>query len=186
MMLLARAGSTRSRLMAIRAQVHLHHGKVTVYSRKGINWTKEFRRIASAAEKLKVRDAIIDGEAVVYGVTGLPDFQALRRELGARNSGALRYHAFDLLYLDGRDVRQLPYVQRKAQLQQLLKGVPETLIYVEYLEADGARVFEHACKMGLEGIVAKRRDSVYRSGRSDAWLKLKMQEERHIPESSLS
>jgi bifunctional non-homologous end joining protein LigD len=120
-----------------RAQVHLYQGKVTVYSRRGLNWTKEFARIAEAAHKLGAREAVFDGEAVVYGTNGVPDFQALRRELGARNSGALRYHAFDLLYLDGSDLRPLPYVERKRLLEGLLKDALQELIYVEYLEADG-------------------------------------------------
>jgi bifunctional non-homologous end joining protein LigD len=164
-----------------RAQVHLHRGKVTVYSRKGLDWTSQFRRIADSAKLLKASDAVMDGEAVVIGSTGLPDFQALRRELGKRSTATLLYYAFDLLYLDGRDLRQLPYVERKQELEQLLKGAPQNLIYVEYLEADGRRIVEHACKMGLEGVVAKRRDSVYRSGRSESWVKLKCKKSDTFP-----
>jgi bifunctional non-homologous end joining protein LigD len=157
-----------------RAQAHLRDGNATVYSRTGLNWTNQFARIAEGVKKLSARDAVIDGEAAVYGTNGLPDFQEMRRATAARSSADLRYHAFDLLYLDGRDLRQLPYVERKAALERLLKDAPEALIYVEHLEAeDGQRVFEHACQMGLEGIVAKRRHSPYRSGRTDAWLKLK-------------
>lgn len=165
-----------------RAQVHLRRGKATVYSRTGLDWSKQFRRIGAAVEKLAAREIVFDGEAVVYGTNGLPDFQAMRRATGARSSAALRYHAFDLLYLDGRDLRQVPYIERKALLAELLKGAPQDLIFVEHLEAeDGQRVFEHACKMGLEGIVAKRRDSIYRSGRTDAWLKLKFKRSDTFP-----
>ena len=165
-----------------RAQAHLREGKATVYSRTGLNWTKQFARIAEGAEKLSAREAVIDGEAVVYGTNGLPDFQAMRRATGANSSSALRYHAFDLLYLDGHDLRQLPYLERKALLEGLLKDAPQELIYVEHLQAeDGQRVFEHACKMGLEGVVAKRRDSVYRSGRTDSWLKLKCKKSDTFP-----
>jgi bifunctional non-homologous end joining protein LigD len=164
-----------------RAQVHLRHGDVTVYSRRGLNWTSQFRRIADSAKLLNAKEAVVDGEAVVIGSAGLPDFQALRRELGKHASGALLYHAFDLLYLDGSDLRALPYVERKRLLEQLLKGAPQNLVYVEYLEADGARVFEHACKMGLEGVVAKRRDSVYRSGRTESWIKLKCKKSDNFP-----
>ncbi len=156
-----------------RAQIHLRDGKVVIYSRTGLDWTKQFRALAAAARELEVRSAIIDGEAVAYGTTGRPNLQALRRELGRHSTGALRYHAFDLLALDGRDLRQLPYLERKRLLQGLLAQAPPALIYVEYLEGDGARIFEHACKIGLEGIVAKRRHSVYSSGRSDSWIKLK-------------
>lgn len=164
-----------------RAQVHLRDDRVTVYSRRGLDWTQQFQAIADAAKKLNGKDAIIDGEAVVYGGSGVPDFQSLRRELGKRKSGALRYHAFDLLYLDGQDLRRHPYVERKQKLQELLTDAPETFIYVDYLEADGDRVFEHACKMGLEGIVAKRRDSLYRSGRTDSWIKLKCRKSDTYP-----
>jgi bifunctional non-homologous end joining protein LigD len=156
-----------------RAQLHVAPGKVVIYSRTGLDWTRQFAGVAAAAAKLEVRSAIIDGEAVAYGTTGRPDLQALRRELGRHSTGALRYHAFDLLALEGRDLRQLPYVERKRLLQQLLAQAPPTFIYVEYLEGDGARIFEHACKIGLEGIVAKRRNSIYSPGRSESWMKLK-------------
>jgi bifunctional non-homologous end joining protein LigD len=156
-----------------RAQAHSRNGRVTIYSRSGYDWTGQFASIAKAASKLKVRDAIIDGEATVLGNTGLPDFQALRRELGNRESPRLLFHAFDLLYLNGRDLRRTPLLERKQALKRLLQGAPPNLIYVDFLEADGTRVFDQACRMGLEGIVAKRVDSPYRSGRQDSWIKVK-------------
>src|SRR5437588_8053734 len=88
-----------------RAQVHIRDAKVTIYSRNGYDWTEQFAPIAKAALNLKTRDAILDGEATVLGNTGLPDFQALRRELGNGESRRLIYHAFDLLFLNGRDLR---------------------------------------------------------------------------------
>jgi bifunctional non-homologous end joining protein LigD len=156
-----------------RAQVHIRDKRVTVYSRSGYDWTDEFAPIVKAASQLKVREAIIDGEATVLGNTGLPDFQALRRELRNPESKRLIYHAFDLLYLDGRDLRRAPLLQRKKALKSVLEDGPAALVYVDYLDADGTRVFEHACRMGLEGIVAKRVDTPYRSGRQDSWIKLK-------------
>jgi bifunctional non-homologous end joining protein LigD len=156
-----------------RAQMHLNEGKVTVYSRTAVNWTTQFARIVQGAVQLPARTAIIDGEAVVYGATGLPDFQALRRELGKYQTGRLVYHAFDLLYLDGFDLRDAPYLERKRMLQALLTDAPEQIVYVEYLAGDGEQVFAHACKMGLEGVVAKRGDAPYRSGRQESWIKLK-------------
>jgi bifunctional non-homologous end joining protein LigD len=156
-----------------RAQVHIRNRRVTIYSRTGYDWTEQFGPIAKAASKLKVREAIIDGEATVLGNTGLPDFQALRRELGNRKSSRLLLHAFDLLYLNGRDLRRAPLVERKQALKRLLEGAPHSLAYVDFLEADGTRVFEQACRMGIEGIVAKRVDMPYRSGRQDSWIKLK-------------
>jgi bifunctional non-homologous end joining protein LigD len=156
-----------------RAQVHIRDGKVTVYSRNGYDWTEQFSVIAKAAASLDVREAIIDGEATVIGTNGLPDFQALRRELNKPHSSRLKYHAFDLLWRDGKDLRGLPLIERKAALKEVLEDTPGMISYVDHLEADGQRMFEHACKMGLEGIVAKRRDSVYRSGRQESWVKLK-------------
>src|SRR3954464_12285274 len=156
-----------------RAQVHIRAKRVTVYSRSGYDWTDEFAPIAKAAAQLKVREAIIDGEATVLGNTSLPDFQELRRELRNRQSKRLTFHAFDLLYLNGRDLRRAPLLERKEALKSVLDDGPTTLVYVDFLEADGTRVFEQACRMGLEGIVAKRVDTPYRSGRQDSWLKLK-------------
>jgi bifunctional non-homologous end joining protein LigD len=156
-----------------RAQVHIRNKRVTIYSRSGYDWTDEFAPIARAASKLKVRDAIFDGEATVLSNTGLPDFQALRRELRNPESKCLIYHAFDLLYLNGRDLRRAPLLQRKEALKSVLENGPPTLVYVDFLKADGERVFEQACWMGLEGIVAKRVDTPYLSGRQDTWVKLK-------------
>ncbi|HYZ62839.1 MAG TPA: DNA ligase D [Acetobacteraceae bacterium] len=156
-----------------RAQVHVGGGRVTVYSRGGLDWTDRFGAITDAAARLAVRNCILDGEAVVYGATGRPDFQALRRALGKGGTDRMRYHAFDVLALDGYDLRLVPYLDRKLVLQGLLAGAAPTFIFVEYLEADGELAFEHACRIGLEGLVAKRRDSVYRSGRVETWIKLK-------------
>jgi bifunctional non-homologous end joining protein LigD len=157
-----------------RAQVQIHHGRITVYSRSGYNWTDHFHQIAHAAKVLSGHDLIIDGEATVFGNTGLPDFQALRRELAKKHSDRLVYLAFDLLYLDGYDLRSAPLIERKRALQSLLAKPPPKLVYVEHFEMDdGEAVYRHACKLKLEGIVSKRRDSPYRSGRQESWLKLK-------------
>ena len=142
-----------------RAQVHIRNGRVTIYSRSGYDWTSQVAPIANGVSELKVREAIIDGEATVLGNTGLPDFQALRRELGNRESTRLVLHAFDLLYLNGRDLRRVPLLERKQALKRLLESAPPNLVYVDFLEADGTHVFDQACHMGLEGIVAKRVDA---------------------------
>jgi bifunctional non-homologous end joining protein LigD len=156
-----------------RAQLHVNDGKVTIYSRRGNDWTETFGAIAEAAHRLKVRQLILDGEAVVVSSTGVADFHALRRERGRRNSERLTYQAFDLLYLNGRDFRPEPYVDRKAALKRLLANAPNTLSYVDYMEGDGETIFKHACAMGLEGIVSKRLGAPYRSGRTSDWVKLK-------------
>ncbi|MFL6790095.1 MAG: DNA ligase D [Bradyrhizobium sp.] len=164
-----------------RAQLHIREDEVRVYSRTGLDWTKQFSSIAAAAPALKAKTAIIDGEAVVYGTNGVPDFQQLRRELGARKSERVRYHAFDLLYLDGYDLREVPYIERKKLLECLLKGAPETFIFVECIEADGKTVFALACKLGVEGVIAKRTDTPYRSGRQESWIKLKCKKSETLP-----
>jgi bifunctional non-homologous end joining protein LigD len=157
-----------------RAQVHIHHGRITVYSRSGYNWTGHFHQIAHAVKALSGHDLVIDGEATVFGNTGLPDFQALRRELAKRHSDRLVYLAFDLLYLDGYDLRGAPLIERKRTLHDLLAKPPSKIVYVEHFEMDdGEAVYRHACKLKLEGIVSKRRDSPHRSGRQEIWLKLK-------------
>jgi hypothetical protein len=134
----------------------------------------KFCQIARSAEALSARDLIIDGEATVLGTTGLPDFQELRRELAQKHSGRVIYQAFDLLYLDGQDLRNVPLIERKHALQDVLAKAPSTIGYAESVEQqDGHTVFRHACKLGVEGIVSKRRHSPYRSGRPETWIKLK-------------
>jgi ATP-dependent DNA ligase len=129
-----------------RAQVHIHHRRITVYSRSGYNWTGHFHQIAHAVRALSGHDLIIDGEATVFGNTGLPDFQALRRELAKWQSNRLVYLAFDLLYLDGYDLRGAPLIERKSALQGLLAKPPPKLVYVEHFEMDdGEAVYRHAC-----------------------------------------
>ena len=97
------------------------------------------------------------------------------------SSGRLKYHAFDLLWHDGKDLRGRKLIERKELLKEILDDAPSALSAVEHLESDGQRIFEHACKMGLEGIVAKRRDSPYRSGRSESWIKLKCVQSETLP-----
>jgi bifunctional non-homologous end joining protein LigD len=156
-----------------RAQVHIRDGKVTVYTRNGHDWTNEFGAIATAAAKLEIHDAILDGEATVLGSTGAADFQALRRELGQKRSSRLLFYAFDVLWLDGQDLRARPLIERKKLLQRILKHAPKALSYVDHFDDEGQRVFEHACRMHLEGLVAKRKDAPYRSARQESWIKLK-------------
>ncbi|RZN33768.1 DNA ligase D [Bradyrhizobium sp. Leo121] len=164
-----------------RAQLHLRPDETRVYSRTGLDWTEEFSSIANGAERLKVKSAVIDGEAMVYGSNGLPDFQQLRRELGRRESAQLHYHAFDLLYLDGYDLRAAALKERKELLKHVLADAPKTFILVEHVLADGDEIFRNACRMGLEGLVAKRIDAPYRSGRQESWVKLKCKKSETFP-----
>ncbi|WP_201270037.1 DNA ligase D [Sinorhizobium meliloti] len=165
-----------------RAQLHIHKSEITVYSRTGLDWTKEFKPIATAAEALAGHDVIMDGEATVFGKTGLPDFQALRRELAKPASPHLTFQAFDLLYLDGYDLRRMPLVERKRVLRELIGDRGGAIAYVDHLDIhEGAEVYEHACIMGLEGIVSKRKDAPYRSGRQEIWTKTKCTKRAAFP-----
>ncbi|OBQ85620.1 DNA ligase D [Mesorhizobium sp. WSM3873] len=156
-----------------RTQLIVEGATARAFTRRGYDWSHRYRRIVQAAAGLPVKSAIIDGEAVVLGDTGLPDYQALERELGNPNSPRLIFYAFDLLHLDGRDLRQQPLVERKAALETLLKHSAPTLTYAEHLEVSGREMFDHACRMGLEGIVSKRADAPYRSGVQTSWVKVK-------------
>lgn len=156
-----------------RAQLSIHDGVIKVYSRRGYDWTEQFAPIAHAAEYLRTDDAVIDGEAVVLNAAGAPDYNLLRRELGKTEAAQLQFWAFDVMYLDGLDLRRCRLVDRKEALRALLQDAPAPLVYLEPFEADGAELFEHACKLGFEGVVSKRRNSPYRSGEQPDWIKVK-------------
>ncbi len=114
---------------------------------------------------------MIDGEGVILGQDGVSDFDRLHSR---RHDGEVQLLGFDLLELDGVDLRDHPFITRKAMLGSLLRRSRDGVQYVEHIEAtDGATVFEHACKLGLEGIVSKRRDKPYQHGRSRMWLKVR-------------
>jgi bifunctional non-homologous end joining protein LigD len=145
-------------------------GRVRLYSRPGNDLTDRFRLIVEALVWLRVGSCIIDGEAVCCGDDGMPSFDRIRYR---RHDESVFLHAFDLIELNGDDLRREPFNTRKATLASLLRRAASGLRLNEHIEADGPTVFAHACKMGLEGIVSKRKDSPYRSGRSPDWLKSK-------------
>jgi bifunctional non-homologous end joining protein LigD len=155
-----------------RAQAHKGNGRVTVFSRRGYNWTDRFGSIGGHLDELRVGSVILDGEVVFIGRNGKPDFAGLRGALG-RKTERLHFYAFDLLFLDGEDWRRKPLLERKRRLQALLRGAPEQLQYVEHMQGDSRLIVEHACKLGLEGIVSKQVDSPYKSGRQESWRKSK-------------
>ena len=119
---------------------------------------------------LRARSFTLDGEAVVCGADGLAVFDALHRRHEATD--AILY-AFDLLELNGKDLRPMPLSERRAKLARLLARAPAGIVFNEHTEEDGAVVFRHACKLGLEGIVSKRLTAPYRSGPSRDWIKVK-------------
>jgi ATP-dependent DNA ligase len=143
---------------------------VRLFTRRGFDWTDRYPTIAAAAAKLTARSFTIDGEAVVCGPDGVAVFEALHRR--QRVKEAILY-AFDLLELDGKDLRPRPLGERKARLAKLLTRKTGGIVFNEHTEEDGATVFRHACKLGFEGIVSKRLSKPYQSGRSGQWLKVK-------------
>jgi bifunctional non-homologous end joining protein LigD len=143
---------------------------VRLLTRRGNNWTQRYPLIAAAVDALRVRSCLIDGEAVACGDDGLPAFDRLRYR---RADASVFLFAFDLIELDGDDLRREPLDVRKATLRSLLVKVAPGLRWNEHIEGDGETIFRHACKLGLEGIVSKRKGSPYRSGRSPDWHKMK-------------
>jgi bifunctional non-homologous end joining protein LigD len=156
-----------------RIQMRVLDGEVTLRTRKGLDWTTKYPAIARAAGKFP--DAIIDGEVCALDENGAPDFAALQAALSEGKTDALVYFAFDLLFEGGEDLRTLPLSDRKARLQQLLldAGDDARLRFVEHFETGGEAVLRSACRLSLEGIVSKRGDAPYVSGRPDTWVKSK-------------
>ena len=160
-----------------RLAVHIEPGKVRVITRGGHDWTARFPTIAHDVRELGLDTAILDGEAVVLDERGAADFGALQKALGGRGgrrsaAGAILY-AFDLLYLDGRDLRALALDERRDMLERLIGKQHSSIRLSEEVNAYGADFLKLACQLGLEGIIAKRRDAPYRSGRGGEWLKIK-------------
>jgi len=123
-----------------------------------------------AAAGLKVKTAWLDGEIVVVLASGLTSFQRLQNALSNAATEDLRYFLFDLPYLDGHDLRQLPLVERKRLLEKILGGAPRVLSYSSHVAGSGETFYSEACRLRLEGIVSKKAQSVYRAGRTRDWL----------------
>lgn len=151
-----------------RVQVHLVNEAIKIYTRCGHDWTKRFRKVADDAWHIGAGSAIIDGEIVVPAADGTTDFSVLQNELKGQ-SNKIVLVAFDLLYLNGHDLRKRPLMERKKHLKKIIDGTD--LQFSESFEVDGKEMFAHACKVGLEGLVSKVRDGTYLSGRTRAWVK---------------
>jgi bifunctional non-homologous end joining protein LigD len=157
-----------------RLMARLEAGRVKLFTRTGLDWTKKFgKEIAAALQALPAGKAMIDGELVVEKDTGASDFSALQADLSEGRTDRFVYYAFDLLHLDGYDLRDLPLLKRKEVLARLIGDGAGMVRYSSHFEADGSTVLEHATRLGLEGVISKAGDSPYRSGRSKAWLKAK-------------
>jgi bifunctional non-homologous end joining protein LigD len=145
-----------------------------VFSRRGHDWTERVPAIARALALLPVASVTIDGEGVACGPDGVTDFERMRAAVGRKGSRDAFLYAFDLLELDGVDLRREPWSERRWRLAKLLRNGPDGVRLSDHMDgANGDTVFHHACAIGLEGIVAKRRDKPYQSGRSPHWIKVK-------------
>ena len=151
-----------------RMQARVDHGRVALKTRTGLDWTAKFKGAAAldALAALPCTTALIDGELVVEAASGVSDFSALQGDLAAGRVDRMVFFAFDLLHLDGQDLTREKLVARKAGLEKLLAGATGPLRYSEHMEEGGPDLLRHACRLSLEGVVSKRRDAPYRSGRT--------------------
>lgn len=159
-----------------RMQARLDGGKVKLHTRTGLDWTKRFPTIAKALAQLPVSSALLDGEIVAQEDSGISTFTALQTDLKSGRRDRLVYFMFDLLYCEGINLTNVALADRKAALEEILQSAPGSLPlrYSAHMdEGDSRTIFAHACQMGLEGLLSKRADAPYRSGRSDGWIKSK-------------
>lgn len=159
-----------------RMQPHVDRESVTVYSRNGLDWTKRVRFLARPLLDLPAKQLILDCELVSSAAkSGAADFSQLQADLSAGRHDRLALYAFDCLFMDGQDLRDRPLLERKRVLEKLLrKANSKSIFYSEHFPgARGDELYTKACTMGLEGIVAKKADSRYRSGHGKTWLKIK-------------
>ncbi|OWK18806.1 hypothetical protein AJ88_01995 [Mesorhizobium amorphae CCBAU 01583] len=159
-----------------RMQAQLAGSEVRLLTRAGLDWTGKFDGpVIAALASLKCRDAIIDGEVVVLADSGVSSFALLQADLSARRADRFVYYTFDLMRLNGQDLRSEPLVERKQALAELLGDQSEQspLRFSDHFAEPGKVMLQHVCRMGLEGVVSKRADAPYRSGRGLTWVKSK-------------
>jgi bifunctional non-homologous end joining protein LigD len=148
-------------------------GEARLLSRNTLDWSRRFAPVAEALAVLRVRDAIIDGEVCVLGPGGRSDPAALKALIEQGRPAPLSYLVFDLLWLDGEDLRTLPLLKRKARLEKIVPKRDARVQYVEHFVGDAVKFFVGVCEAGLEGTVSKRADAPYESGRTTTWIKVK-------------
>lgn len=160
-----------------RIEALVHEGKARLLTRRGKDWTRRFPAVAQRLARLPVKSATLDGELVALDRSGRSMFSLLQQSLDAESHQRLTFFAFDLLQLDGEDLRALPLDERRRQLQRMLRRAGATrsgaVRVGQRLRGDGAVLLHVACRRGLEGIIAKQRDAPYRGRRGRAWVKVK-------------
>lgn len=159
-----------------RLLANVQDGKVNLYSRNGISFNKKFSKIRKELEQLE-HDVILDGELVLLDKDGIPNFQALQN-YDSKTGGELRYYVFDMLFLNGHSMLELPLLERKSLIPEVLEDL-EQVFFCDHIEAMGKTFYEKAIEKGLEGVIAKKADSTYAPGyRSENWLKIKKEHTR--------
>lgn len=163
------------KLDGYRAMLELRDGRARFVTRGGQDWSDRFAGLIEAAQSLPVQAAVFDGEVCVVDAEGKTSFSALQRALSSHGDGPLVYFLFDLLMLDGHDLRHEPLVDRKTALASLVGALPPgaPLRYVDHVVGQGAEFHAHTCDFALEGSISKRADGPYRAGRTRDWLKVK-------------
>jgi bifunctional non-homologous end joining protein LigD len=161
-----------------RMQLRVASGRATLKSRKGLDWSAKFPEIVAAGAGLA--DGILDGEVVALDHTGAPDFAALQAAISDGETKNLVYFVFDQLFAGREDLRPLPLLERKARLEAHVAAAANTIRYVDHFVTPGDAVLKSACRMGLEGVVSKKLDAPYRSGRSDSWSKSKCRQGHEV------
>jgi bifunctional non-homologous end joining protein LigD len=168
---IAISGCTELNTTANRLIVVREDKRVRLFTKNGNDWTGRFPWIVEAALKNRRKQFVIDGEAVILGVDGVPDFNALH---SGGHDAEVQLYAFDCLVLEGEDLRNLPLSMRKTRLARLLARRPDGIFVADFERGEiGPGLFRKACEFGLEGIVSKRSDRPYRAGRSKDWIKVK-------------
>ena len=163
------------KLDGYRLLCHVDRAQVKFWTRNQKDWTAKFPALGKAVKALRLKSAILDGEVVALDASGRSSFQKLQQQINKHSAAGLVLHLFDVIYLDGFDLRRCPLRERKQVLAELFEQVPDTspLRYSDHIEGNGAPFLKEACKFGLEGIVSKLADSPYESTRSRSWLKIK-------------
>jgi bifunctional non-homologous end joining protein LigD len=156
-----------------RALCRISNGKVKLLTRSNNDWTKKFQSIADQMAELPIDNAILDGEITSSEMSGATSFEALQQALSNNAQDRLHYYLFDALYLDGADLRRYTLLERKKALRAVVPADHPHVHFSNHFTDRGKDVLAHACQMGLEGIISKRADATYRSGRTDTWLKEK-------------
>jgi len=156
-----------------RMQAHLKNGICSFYTRNALDWSNSFPHLLRGMEQLDVKSAIFDGEIVALDEEGKSHFQRLQNSLKSKMDKGLMYYIFDIMYLDGKDLRSLPLTERKSILKKVLSRSPKNIVMSEHFETNASDFFAVSCEHQLEGIISKQADAPYSSGRNDYWVKTK-------------